>query len=372
MPRFLKFAPALALAGLCLSLNLACDKGENKTGSGSSANSSSSSASASANLTGAGSSFANPLYQKWISEYTRLHNNIQINYQSIGSGAGIKQLIANTVDFAGTDAPMNAEQMKEAPGEVLHVPTALGAVVPMYNIPGVDKALKFTGPILSEIFLGKITKWNDPKLVEMNGDAKLPDMAISIVHRSDGSGTTGIFTEYLTKVSPEWLAGPGKGSSVKWPVGVGAKGSEGVSGMVKQTPGTISYVELLYALNNKIAYGDVVNAAGKTIHATAAGVSAAAGSIKEVPDDLKLSVTNAAGDASYPISGFTWMLIYKNQKDGAKGKALADFAWWGVHDGQAFHESLNYAPLPKELLPKCETMIKSIVGPDGKQLVDVK
>ena len=364
MQRLKTFVAGCLLAGLCLSLGLACD---HKSDSQASAN-------ASAKLTGAGSTFARDLYMKWISEYTKMHPNIEINYQSIGSGAGIKQLIANTVDFAGSDAVMNADQNKEAAGEVLHVPVALGAVVLVYNVPGVDKTLTFSGPIVADMFLGKITKWNDPKLVELNPDAKLPDLAVSTVHRSDGSGTTSIFTDYLTKASLSWAGGPGKGSSVKWPEAgsVGAKGNEGVSGMVKQTAGTIGYVELIYATNNKIAYGDMTNAAGKVIHATMASVSAAVAGFKEIPADLKMSITNAPGDASYPISGLTWMLIYKNQKDAAKGRATVDFVTWGIHDGQAFLESLSYAPLPKEFIPKCEALIAQITAPDGKALIASK
>src|SRR5512132_2036311 len=263
-------------------------------------------------INGAGATFPYPIYSKWFAEYNKLHANVQINYQSIGSGGGIRQLSNQTVFFGASDGPMTDEQLKAAPGPILHFPTVLGAVVPVYNLPGGGE-LKFTGPLLADIFLGKITKWNDPAIAKVNAGAKLPATDITVVHRSDGSGTTYIWVDYLSKVSPEFKSKVGVNTSVNWPTGVGGKGNEGVSGLVSQTPGAIGYVELIYALQNKISYGSVQNAAGKFLKATTEGVTAAAAeAAAKMPGDFRVSITNAPGATAYPISSFTWMLFYEN------------------------------------------------------------
>lgn len=300
-------------------------------------------------LTGSGATFPYPLYAKLFSEYNKVNPKVKINYSSVGSGTGIKQISDKSTDFGASDAPMKDEQLKEAKGgELLHIPMTLGAVVPIYNVPGVSKPLVFSGKALADIFSGKITAWNDPAIASLNPGVKLPDADITVVHRSDGSGTTYVFADYLCKVSPEFAKAPGKGTTLNWPAEnkIGAKGNEGVSGVVQKTPGTIGYVELIYALQNKIAFGDVQNAAGKTIHATIEAVTAAAASQKSPPTDLRMSITNAEGDAAYPISAFTYLLVYKTQPDPTKGKTLVEFLKWGVTDGQKFAPDLGYAPLP--------------------------
>jgi phosphate transport system substrate-binding protein len=316
-------------------------------------------------LTGAGATFPKPLYESWAASYANVKPGVRINYQGIGSGGGIKQITERTVDFGATDGPMTDEQLKKAPGKLLHVPMVLGADVPIYNVAGVSKELAFTGPVLADLFLGKIKKWNDPKLVELNPDANLPDKPVTIVHRSDGSGTTYIWTDYLSKVSKEWEAGPGRATTVNWPAGRGAKGNDGVAADVKQNDGSLGYVELIYAANNNINYGGVVNAAGKTVRATEASVSAAAASLKDSPADLRISLTNAPGDEVYPISSLTWILVYQEQSDEAKGKAVTEFLWWATHDGQAAAAPLHYAPLPKSLVPLVEAQLKSITAKGG-------
>jgi len=318
-------------------------------------------------LTGAGATFPKPLYEKWAAQYARMHPNVVINYQGIGSGGGIKQITEKTVDFGATDGPMTDSQLQKAEGELLHIPMVLGAVVPVYNLPQVKRPLVFSGPVLADLFLGKITRWNDAALVTLNPDAGLPDRPITIVHRSDGSGTTFIFTDYLSKVSPAWESGPGRGTTVNWPVGRGAKGNDGVAADVKQNEGSLGYVELIYAANNNIAYGSVVNAAGKAVRASADSVSAAA-SLKDIPEDLRVSITNAPGDSAYPISGLTWILLYQQQADAAKGKALVDFLWWATHEGQAMAAPLHYAPIPAALLPHIEAKLRSVTS-GGKPLV---
>ena len=301
---------------------------------------------------------------KWAAQYSRMHGDVRINYQGIGSGGGIKQITERTVDFGATDGPMTDSQLQKAKGELLHIPTVLGAVVPIYNLPGVasEKRLIFSGSVLADLFLGKITKWNDPKIAELNPGVSLPDKPVTIVHRSDGSGTTYIFTDYLSKISSEWEKGPSRLTTVNWPVGRGAKGNDGVAGTadVKQNEGSLGYVELIYAANNNISYGDVINAAGKPIHATIESVTAAAGSIKDPAEDLRISITNAPGDEAYPISSLTWILVYREQSDASKGKALVDFLWWATHDGQSFASPLQYAPLPKGLIPLVEKKLKGI------------
>jgi phosphate transport system substrate-binding protein len=302
-------------------------------------------------INGAGATFPNPIYSKWFAEYNKLHPNVLINYQSIGSGAGIRQITNQTVFFGATDGPMTPEQLQGAPGKILHFPTVLGGVVPIYNVEGVSSELKFTGPMLADIFLGKVTKWNDPAIAKVNPGVNLPGTDITVAHRSDGSGTSYIWVDFLAKVSPEWKSKVGVATSVNWPTGVGAKGNEGVSGLVKQTPGAIGYVELIYALQNKIAYGSVQNAAGEFIKASVPAVTAAAAeAAKSMPKDFRVSITNAPGKDVYPISSFTWLLLYENPKDKAQAKAFVDFLKWALTDGQKFAPDLGYAPLPEQVV----------------------
>jgi phosphate transport system substrate-binding protein len=298
-------------------------------------------------INGAGATFPYPIYSKWFSEYNKLHPNVQINYQSIGSGGGIRQVSNETVFFGASDGPMTNEQLQAAPGKLLHFPTVLGAAVPVYNIPGVSTQLKFTGALLADIYLGKVTKWNDAAITKVNPGASLPDTAITVVHRSDGSGTTYIFTDFLAKVSPEWKSKVGNATSVNWPAGVGGKGNEGVAGLVRQTPGSIGYVELIYALQTKISYGTVQNMAGEFVQATTESVTAAAAATaQKMPADFRVSITNAEGSGAYPISSFTWLLLYENPKDKAQAKVMLDFMKWALSDGQKFAPGLGYAPLP--------------------------
>jgi phosphate transport system substrate-binding protein len=302
-------------------------------------------------INGAGATFPNPIYSKWFDEYNKMHPSVEINYQSLGSGAGIRQVTAQTVFFGATDGPMTDEQLKAAPGPILHFPTVLGAVVPVYNIPGLTTELKFSGSLLADIYLGKITKWNDPAIAKLNGGAKLPSSDITVVHRSDGSGTTYIFADYLAKVSPEWKTKVGVGQSPNWPTGIGGKGNEGVSGLVTQTPGSIGYVELIYALQNKISYGPVQNAAGEFVKGSVAAVTtAAAGAAANMPADFRVSITNAPGKGVYPISSFTWFLLYEDAKDKAQAKIMVDFVKWALTDGQKFAPALGYAPLPESVV----------------------
>lgn len=330
-----------------------------------------SSAQADVTINGAGASFPKPLYDRLVGEYTRIHPEVKINYASEGSGAGIKKFSEGTVDFGGTDSPMKDEQVVAASGGKLHhVPTALGAVVPIYNIAGVDD-LKLSGPLLADIFIGNITRWNDARIAEINPDAKLPNAPITVVHRSDGSGTTAIFVDYLAKISPEFKSKIGTGTSVKWtaPGAIGGKGNEQVSANVQRTRNSIGYVELIYAMANKIKFAPVQNKAGKFIAASLESTSSAAGDLASAPADLRMSITDAAGEDAYPISGLTWILVYDQQKDAAKGKALVDFLWWVTHDGQAIHPQVHYAPLPAPLVQKIEVMLKSITGPDGQAMM---
>ena len=305
------------------------------------------------NINGAGATFPFPIYSKWFDEYHKAHPNMQINYQSLGSGAGIRQLLDGTVDFGASDGPMTDEQLARAKVPVLHFPTVLGAVVPMYNIPGVSAELKFTPEAVAGIFLGTITKWNDPAIAGANSGVNLPPNDIVVVHRSDGSGTTYIWTDYLSKVSDAWKSKVGKGTSVNWPVGLGGKGNEGVSGLVKQTPNSIGYVELIYAIQNNMPYGRVRNSAGTFVKADLAGVStAAAAAAKNMPDDFRVSITNPDGKTAYPISSFTWLLIPARFSDSSKRDAMKDFLKWMMTDGQKFAEPLAYAKLPKEVVEK--------------------
>jgi phosphate transport system substrate-binding protein len=305
----------------------------------------------SAQINGAGATFPYPIYSKWFSEYNKLHSDIQINYQSQGSGAGIQQLTKRTVFFGATDGPMTPEQQQAAPGRILHFPTVLGAVVPVYNIPNVKGELKFTGPLLADIFLGKITKWNDPAIAKLNAGAALPALDITVAHRADGSGTTYIWVDYLSKVSPEWKTKVGVATSVKWPAGVGGRGNEGVASLVAQTPGAIGYVELIYALQTKISYGTVQNMGGEFVKASVPSVTAAAAAAaKQMPADFRVSITNAPGAGVYPISSFTWILMYENPGDKSQAKIMVDFMKWALTDGQRFAAELGYAPLPEAVV----------------------
>lgn len=308
-------------------------------------------------LTGAGATFPYPMYSKWFNEYRKLHPDIEINYQSIGSGGGIKQVTEGTVDFGASDGPMSDTQLKEFQQKrgcpVLHFPTVLGADVPTYNIPGVTGELKFTPEALAGIFLGKITKWNDAELAKANPGVKLPNEDLVVVHRSDGSGTTYVWVDYLAKVSPEWKRRVGVGTSVNWPVGLGGKGNEGVSGQIRQTAYSVGYVELIYAIQNHLQYGQVRNAAGKFVKADLASVTAAAAGVgKNIPDDFRVSITNAPGDSAYPVSSFTWLLVPQKIPDATKRKTITDFLHWMLTDGQDLTEALAYARLPKEVQAK--------------------
>jgi phosphate transport system substrate-binding protein len=314
-------------------------------------------------LQGAGATFPNPLYQKWLSEYGKLHPNVKIDYQSIGSGGGIKQLKEQTVDFGASDAPMKDEDLKSAPGEILHIPTVLGAVVITYNLEGVSQTLRFSPEVLADIFLGKIKVWNDPKIAADNPGVTLPAREITVVHRSDGSGTSAVFTDYLSKVSPEWKEKVGAGIAPGWPVGLGGKGNEGVTGQVKQTPSTIGYIELAYAIQNKLPVAQIKNASGSYVEPSIDAVTAAASaSAANTPDDLRVSITNAAGAKAYPISSYTYILVYKDQKDAQKGKALVEFLWWGIHDGENYAKELQYSPLPDDIVKRAEAKINSITA----------
>jgi phosphate transport system substrate-binding protein len=304
-------------------------------------------------LNAAGATFPYPMYSKWFDVYHQAHPNIQINYQSIGSGGGIRQLIDKTVDFGASDGPMNDDQLKQASVPILHFPTVLGADVPSYNLPGVSAELNFTPDTIAGIFLGKITKWNDPAIAGANPGVKLPSDDIVVVHRSDGSGTTYIWTDYLSKISPEWQTKVGKATSVNWPVGLGGKGNEGVAGLIQQTPDSVGYIELIYAIQNKIAYGRVKNSSGAFVKADFVSVSAAAAAAsKFMPDDFRVSITNPEGKAAYPIASFTWLLIPAKFGDAAKRDAVKDFLKWMMTDGQQYCEGLAYAKLPKEVVTK--------------------
>jgi phosphate transport system substrate-binding protein len=302
-------------------------------------------------INGAGATFPAPIYAKWFAEYNKLHSNVRINYQPLGSGAGIRQLTERTVFFGASDGPMTQDQLLAAPGKILHLPTVLGAVVPVYNLPGVSQELKFNGPVLANIFLGKVTKWNDPAIAALNAGVNLPGTDIVVAHRSDGSGTTYIWVDYLSKVSPEFKKVVGVGTAVKWPVGVAAAKNDGVAAIVAQTPGALGYVELIYAIQTKTAYGQVQNMNGKFVKASIDSVSAAAAAAaRQMPPDFRVSITNAPGDDVYPISSFTWILLYQEPKDKAQGKMMVDFMKWALMDGQKFAGDMGYAPIPKNVV----------------------
>jgi len=319
-------------------------------------------------LQGAGATFPNPLYQKWLSEYGKLHANVRIDYQSIGSGGGIKQIQAQTVDFGASDAPMTDADLKAAPGELLHIPTVLGAVVVTYNVASITQPLNLSPEVLADIFLGKIKKWDDAHIKQDNPSANLPAADITVVHRAESSGTSYVFTDYLSKVSAEWKEKVGADKSPKWPVGQGGKGNEGVTGQIKQQPNTIGYVELAYAVQNNLPAALIKNAGGKFIAPSIDAVTAAAAATStQTPDDLRVSITNSTGADAYPISSYTYILAYKDQKNAEKGKALVDFLWWGIHDGEQFAKDLQYAPLPAEIVKRAEAKISSITS-GGKPL----
>jgi phosphate transport system substrate-binding protein len=310
-------------------------------------------------LNAAGATFPYPIYSKWFSEYHKAHPEVEINYQSIGSGGGIRQVLAGTVDFGASDGPMTDEQLAQAKFKILHIPTVLGAVVPAYNVPGVEGEIKFTPDVLSGIFLGKITNWNDKAIAAANPGVKFPDQGIIVVHRSDGSGTTYIFSDYLSKVSSDWQQAAGKGTAIKWPVGLGGKGNEGVAGMIRQFKGSIGYIELIYALQNNIPYGSMKNAAGTFVKASLASTTAAASGVK-MPADYRVSITNPSGKDAYPIASFTWLLIPQPSKDAAKGKIIVDFLNWELDHGQPMADSLSYAPLPKDVVEKIRQTVKGM------------
>jgi phosphate transport system substrate-binding protein len=311
-------------------------------------------------LVGAGATFPYPIYSKWFSEYAKTHPGVEINYQSIGSGGGIRQVTAGTVDFGASDMPMTDKQLQEAKFKILNIPTVLGADVPAYNIPGVTGEVKFTPDALAAIFMGKISKWNDKAVTSANPGINFPDKDIIVVHRSDGSGTTFIWTDYLSKISPEWKSQVGADTSVKWPIGMGGKGNEGVAGLIRQLSGSIGYVELIYAVQNNIPYGSVRNASGSFVKASLESVTAAAASAPKMPADFRVSITNAPGKDAYPISSFTWLLIPAQSKDPAKGKIISDFLSWMVTDGQKMTAALSYAPLPDNVIAKVKDAIKQV------------
>jgi phosphate transport system substrate-binding protein len=319
-------------------------------------------------MNGAGATFPYPIYSKWFDEYTKVDPSVRFNYQSIGSGGGIRQITERTVDFGASDGPMTDEQLQKAPAALFHIPTVLGAVVATYNLPG-NLKLRFTPDLLADIFLGKITKWNDPRLAAANPGVSLPNQAILVVHRSDGSGTTYIWVDYLSKVSKEWEKKVGRGTSVNWPVGLGGKGNEGVAGQVKTTPGALGYVELAYAIQNKLPAAAIRNAAGKFIEPSIPSTTAAAaGAAKTMPADFRVSLTNAPGEDAYPIASFTWLLVYKEQADPVKGLAMVKFLRWAIHDGQKFTADLLYAPLPTPVVQQIEAKLGQITS-QGKALL---
>ena len=315
-------------------------------------------------VNGAGATFPYPIYSKWFDVYAKENPGIKFNYQSIGSGGGIRMLSNRTVDICASDAPMTDQQLSEAPGKVLHFPSVMGADVLAYNLPGFTGTMRLTGPVIADIFLGKITKWDDDKIKALNPGAALPSQDIVVCHRSDGSGTTYIFVDYLSKVSPSWASDVGKGTSVKWPVGLGGKGNEGVTALVQQTPGAIGYIELIYALNNKIPFAEVQNKAGNWVQASLDGVTAAAASVAgNMPDDFRVSITDAPGANAYPISSFTWLLVYQKQTSKDVGEQVVKFLHWALTEGQKYAPDLKYAPLPAEVVQKETAQIQQIQIP---------
>ncbi|HKO15129.1 MAG TPA: phosphate ABC transporter substrate-binding protein PstS [Gemmatimonadaceae bacterium] len=348
-------------------LLLACGGGSEKSsaGTGGTAAVAASQSGTGADLTGAGGTFPAPIYAKWFTEYAQ-KSGVKINYQPIGSGGGIRQLSDMTVDFGASDAPMTDDQLSKAKGgPILHIPTVLGAVAVTYNIPGVTQSIRLTGPLVADIFSGKIKQWNDSRITALNGSPKLPATDILVVHRSDASGTTFIFSDYLSSVSPDWKSAPGKGTQLSWPVGLGGKGNEGVSGQVKQTPGAIGYVELAYAKQNNLPVAALQNAAGEWVTPSIEGATAAAaGAAAKLPPntDYRISIVNAPGKGAYPISSFTWLLVYKHMPDAAKAKKLADYIHWMLDDGEKEAGSLDYAPLPQSMIPRLDSLARTVTG----------
>ena len=318
-------------------------------------------ASAETLINGAGATFPYPLYSKWFSEYAKIEKDVKFNYQSIGSGGGIKQITAQTVDFGASDKFLSDDELKAAPGKLLHIPTVMGAVVVTYNLPGIGTGIKLNSEDLANIFLGRITRWNDPKIADDNPGVKLPDKPIIVVHRSDGSGTTSIFTDYLTGVNKEWAGKVGKGASVKWPVGLGGKGNEGVAGQIRNTQYSIGYVELAYAVENKLPYAHLKNREGVFVEPAIKSISAAAaGAVKHMPADYRISLVNQPGKDAYPVVGFTWLLVYEQQKDKVKGQKLVEFLKWSLHNGQKMAAPLLYAPLPESVVKMVDKTVKEI------------
>ena len=311
-------------------------------------------------LNAAGATFPYPIYSKWFNEYAKQHPGVEINYQAIGSGGGIRQVTSGTVDFGASDGPMSDEQLSASKVKIVHIPTVLGAVVPIYNLPGVNAELKFSPDVLADIYLGKIANWSDARIAKDNPGIKLPNTDIIVVHRSDGSGTTYIFTDYLSKVSNDWKNGVGKSTAVPWPKGIGGKGNEAVAGLVRQMPGAIGYVELIYALQNKIAFGYIRNAAGNWVKGSIDGVTEAAASVKQMPADYRVSITNAPGANAYPISSFTWLLIPNPASNSANGKVIKDFLNWMLDSGESEASSLYYAPLPKSVADKVRSTVNQL------------
>jgi phosphate transport system substrate-binding protein len=353
------FWVSLLLAGLTVLLAASCGRGPQGEGA----------PAGKVKLSGGGATFPYPLYSRWIEEYKKVQPGVLVDYQSIGSGGGIKGITEGTFDFAGTDAPMTDEELSKAKGEILHIPAALGAVAVTYNLPG-NSVLNLDGPTLADIFLGRIKKWNDSRLKELNPHTSLPEKDIAVVHRSDGSGTTYVFTDYLSRVSEDWRRGPGRGKSVQWPIGLGAKGNEGVTGQVSLIEGAIGYVELSYAVKNGLPCARIKNREGRWVEPTVeSATAAAAGAVDSLPDDLRVSIVDAPGEESYPISTFTYLLVYRVQPDREKGKALAEFLWWAVHEGQKYCEDLLYAPLPPAVVGRIENQIKSMTDGQGQPLI---
>jgi phosphate transport system substrate-binding protein len=360
----LRISSIVLAASAMLSL-AGCSKKDDASSTTTTATTTSGGGGGTVSLNGAGATFPNPLYTKWISDYagTPAGKTVKINYQSVGSGGGIKQVTEQTVDFGASDAPMTDEELAKAPGKLVHIPTTLGAVVLTYNLDGIKTGLKLSPEVLAGIFLGDIKSWDDPKIKADNATLPLPKKNIAIVHRTDGSGTTEVFTEYLAKISPDWKSKVGSGKSVKWPGGQGAKGNEGVTGQVTNQSGAIGYVELAYAAQNNLAIADLKNHAGKFVSPTLEAISAAAAAMGDkIPDDLRMSILDPDGDASYPISSFTYVLLYQDQKDAAKGAALVNFLWWGIHDGQKDAAGLHYATLPAGIVTRDEAKLKSITS----------
>lgn len=348
----------LALVVLLLGVGCKSDKADSRTGA---------TKDGVVTLNGAGATFPYPLYSKWMSEYNRQHPNVRINYQSIGSGGGIRQITAGTVDFGATDAPMSEDERKKAPRKLFHIPTTIGAVVVTYNVPGFQGQLKLAPEVLADVFLGKITKWNDARITELNPGATLPDKDIGVVFRTDGSGTTAVFTDFLASASADFEEQVGVGKSVKWPKGLGAKGNEGVTGQVKTTPGAIGYVELAYATQNKMPVAAIKNKAGELVEPKIAAISKAAQGV-ELSEDLTASLANPEGAGAYPIASFTYILVYEDAKDARAGETLATFLWWAVHDGQKYAADLHYAPLPSKVVAKVEERLKTLRSGDRKFL----